>query len=398
MTIRPSDGYEQAKIIAKDAVCMAGHELQVVWAREHFEAACVTQGCDARGIVPRHELERDRIRERLERDPQLATALAVAGSNAPLTSQALKGLSGDQMRTRVDHAFAGVKEATPEIRTQILAVAQLYGLDPLRELRLFQGGIYIEFEGWMRKRREHPNFRGEIELRPLTKQEKEEWGFAPGDVVIKNTIDMGPQGQVFDFGVVRAQGETSPVARQHPQLLAIKRARVRTARIATGIDLPTIIDIGPARVVDIQPIEKLQDGEASARRRFWAIARGELGLSEERVHELLRVQTVNGYPGGWTSALNDLTERAAESQVRPEPEPAPKSKSESEIVTVKSLLGQRLAELIEEASRLEVEFEDCKVEFGVATREEVIRKGERLRDRVEAKKTQLGNPQPQEVL
>jgi phage recombination protein Bet len=51
-------------------------------------------------------------------------------------------------------------------------------------------------------------------------------------------------------------------------------------------------------------------------------------------------------------------------------------------VTMQSVLGQRYAELAEEAAKLEIEYEDLKVSFP-ADREEVIRKGAKLRDRID---------------
>ena len=73
-------------------------------------------------------------------------------------------------------------------------------------------------------------------------------------------------------------------------------------------------------------------------------------------------------------------------------------------VTVRSVLGQQLANLIEEAARLEVPFDDCKIEFP-ALEEQVIRAIERLQDRTEDRKAQLAglaeaepDEDPQEML
>jgi hypothetical protein len=61
-------------------------------------------------------------------------------------------------------------------------------------------------------------------------------------------------------------------------------------------------------------------------------------------------------------------------------------------VTVRSPIAQRFAELVEEAARLEVAFDDLKLQFP-AEHEDVVRKGEKLRDRIEAKKQALAEPQ-----
>jgi hypothetical protein len=59
-------------------------------------------------------------------------------------------------------------------------------------------------------------------------------------------------------------------------------------------------------------------------------------------------------------------------------------------VTVRSALGQKLADKVEEAGRLEVEFADCQVGLP-APYETVMRAIERLEDRIEDRKRQLAN-------
>jgi hypothetical protein len=136
---------------------------------------------------------------------------------------------------------------------------------------------------------------------------------------------MGAHGHIIDYGVVYAKERerahpNTPVAKQ-PQLIALKRAIGRASRQAVGIDLPTwdtfsnsVIEVAPGRLSSSGVA--LTDPEAEARKRFWAAARSAppdgLGLTETEVHELLGVETVSGYPGGWYQALSDLTERAAE--------------------------------------------------------------------------------------
>jgi hypothetical protein len=73
-------------------------------------------------------------------------------------------------------------------------------------------------------------------------------------------------------------------------------------------------------------------------------------------------------------------------------------------VTVRSVLGQQLANLVEEAARLEVPFDDCRIQFP-ADEEQVIRAIERLQDRNQDRKEQLAglaeaeaDEEPQEAL
>jgi hypothetical protein len=318
-------GYTAGQRAVLDFLCAEDHGALVL---THFDgewrAVCPRDPAHVNQVAVK-DLQADEIRERLERNPETARTLATQQARVPLTTDALKNLSDEQLKSRVTAAFAGVTEATDMLRAQIIGLSKLYGLDPLFDLMIYQGKPYINYDGRLRKLREAPNFRGETELRPLSRTEKEEWGFDPGDVVIKCTADMGPKGLVTDFGVVRAQGESSPVARSHPQLLAIKRARARVSRVATGIDLPTIID-SSGRVIDVQRIDQQSqpalnpgDAGAHARRRFWATARAPLpdglGLSERHVYELLGVDSLSDYPGGWSQALSDLTERAADADI-----------------------------------------------------------------------------------
>jgi hypothetical protein len=57
-------------------------------------------------------------------------------------------------------------------------------------------------------------------------------------------------------------------------------------------------------------------------------------------------------------------------------------------VTTRSALGQKLADLVEEAARLELAFDDCKVGLP-APQEQVVRAIEKLEERIDAKKRQL---------
>lgn len=318
---RTDDGYRQATQTAHDCVCgTCGGELVVTWDHPNniYRVGCPRR-CADKAVKLRDDVAKDDIRERLERDPQLAIRMADTVNSTPLTTQALRALSDEQLQSRITVAFADMADATPALRGQIMALSKLYGLDPVFDLMLYQKRPYVTYPGRLRKLREDPNYHGH-RVRPLSKSEKEDWGFKPEDIVVQCDADMGPHGIITDFGIVRAVGETSPVAKQHPQQLAIKRAVARCSTQAVGIDIPTIIDT-TGRVVDVQEIRPRAslpagpDAEAAARRRFWAVARGPapdgLALDDAAVHRLLGVDSLTNYPGGWDQALSDLTERAS---------------------------------------------------------------------------------------
>ena len=141
----------------------------------------------------------------------------------------------------------------------------------------------------------------------------------------------------------------------------------------------------PEGAIDIQEMEPPRadvaalngapddDAEARSRSRFWATVRG-WGLNDEQVHDLLKVETLRGYPGGYDAALRDATDRRG--GVR-------RASDEATPITMRSPLGQRFAQLVEEAAALDVPWEDLKVSYP-ASYEEVVRKGEKLRDRIDA--------------
>lgn len=84
-------------------------------------------------------------------------------------------------------------------------------------------------------------------------------------------------------------------------------------------------------------------------------------------------------------------EQLVNAQESPTPErsaPAAELTTPPPPVTVRSALGQRLADLNEDAARLEVDYSDCQAIFP-AVEEDVIRRIERLEERVQARKDQL---------
>ena len=317
---RHTDGYAEAEQLRKDNVCSECHgELSVPWdgGRGQYVVRC-SRGHEPLRLLPRSQMYREEMRARMDRNPGVQQALAIQGIDTkmavkiPLTTDAIKSLSNAELEARLEAnaaAFGDVRN--PSVRSQIMGLCRLYGLDPLFDLRMYQGSPFITYDGRMRKLREHPDFEKEVELRPLDKDEKESWGWDARDIVIKCIVKMRGRGDIFDFGVVKFSGETSPVAKANGPLMAIKRARARVSRVAVGIELPTIID-GRHQVIEVSSPDELPEparvktAEDRERARFWATARNPtpdgLGLTDDEVHELLGVESVNGYPGGWGDA------------------------------------------------------------------------------------------------
>lgn len=119
--------------------------------------------------------------------------------------------------------------------------------------------------------------------------------------------------------------------------------------------------------------------EAKARARFWAVARGEppdgLGLDEQRVHALLGVETLTGYPGGWDSALAELRERVAE------PRPDAAAEEDALIRDPQDRLVRGWERLTRQAAELGLDFETLRLPI---QRTELIAAGRALNQRLEA--------------
>jgi len=333
-TAAPPGSFADAEHLARDFVCGdCGAEMVVLKiVGEPWRARCGKQPSEHETIVLRTERQKDEVRQRLERDPRVAQALAIQGARAPLTSQAIAELDNAKLLARVPDRYGTTIEVSPQQRVMLAQIARLYQLDPLWDLMLYEGRPYVTYEGRLRKLREAAGYQGH-RVRPLNREEKEAWGFDPQDLVVQCDVEMGSHGVVTDWGVVRAEEITAAIEKQrrnnaskpapvasHPQQFALKRAIARASRQAVGIDLPTW---GAGEVVDVEPVREappdrprlVDDTEARQRARFWAIAKGEppegLGIDERQVHELLGVETLTGYRGGWDQALSDLTEAAS---------------------------------------------------------------------------------------
>lgn len=210
-------------------------------------------------------------------------------------------LSDRQLRARLEIAKGkgfSLEGATRDQLNMVYLVAQRYDLDPLTHVGLFQGKPWFTLDGRIYMARRHPQYRGFL-TRPLNKGEKENWGYKPDDLVVECTM------HTRDWGDISARGKVTAAERQkntptgsHPQEMAEKRAIARCSRMAFGLEIPDETDaedadvqrnelgkLGadtqryteifgadedhspyelPARVVDYETGEVLQEGQRSA--------------------------------------------------------------------------------------------------------------------------------------
>ena len=146
--------------------------------------------------------------------------------------------------------------SNPVLARAIARVAIAYGLDPLTgEVLPLGGKIYVSFEGRLRKAMEHAQYAG-MECRPATEDERAAFRAADADHLWRCEVYrrdwLKP---AVGWGKV-ASNDPNPVARQHPQNVAEKRAKSRALRDAFSIPLPSAEDAGdyePGAVRDTRP-------------------------------------------------------------------------------------------------------------------------------------------------
>ena len=122
---------------------------------------------------------------------------------------------------------------------------QKHQLLPGDDVTLYEGRPWITIDGRVKLMRRHTDeYRG-YSTRPLSKEEKETWGYDPDDLVIEATI------RTETYGEIKARGRVSkaerdgtfvkgvrhnPVAQHHPIEMAEKRALSRAERYTFGTD------------------------------------------------------------------------------------------------------------------------------------------------------------------
>jgi hypothetical protein len=225
---------------------------------------------------------------------------------------------------------------------------------PGDDVTLYDGKPWITIDGRVKLMRRNPDWDGHT-LRPLKPDEKADWGYDKDDIVIECLVHLkGKKDPIQGYGRVRkaerfgtSDGQRqNPIAKIHPVELATKRALARAERFAFGTE----------SYVDDDELEEAVRTVVSER-------------AEHQAERAAKYVEIYGSDDMEPARRVDVkTGEVLESKVP--------------LVTVDSILGQRYAELVEEAAKLELDYSDLEVSFP-ADREDVIRKGGKLRDRID---------------
>ena len=138
----------------------------------------------------------------------------------------------------------GLEKGTGPQLNLLALFCQKHRLLPGDDVTLYEGKPWITVDGRVKLLRRNPEYRG-FKQRPLSKAEKEEWGWYAKDIVIETIIRTVTFGEVTAYGRVsteEAQGQSvqgvrhNPVARFQPVEMAMKRSLARAERFAFGTE------------------------------------------------------------------------------------------------------------------------------------------------------------------
>jgi len=140
----------------------------------------------------------------------------------------------------------GLQGATSSQLNMLALYCEKHRLLPGDDVTLYGGSIWITVDGRVKllRRNHRDEYRG-FSQRPLSKDEKAEWGWAAKDVVIETTIRTVTYGDIKGYGRVsaaEAEGvkvdgvRHNPVAHHQPVEMAMKRSLARAERFAFGTE------------------------------------------------------------------------------------------------------------------------------------------------------------------
>ena len=207
------------------------------------------------------------------------------------TALANREFSDAQLQTRIElnkRAGYGLEKANAAQLNIVFLMAQRYQLDPVSDITLYEGRPWITIDGRVRLMRRHPEYRG-FSCRPLSKDEKEAWGYEPDDIVVECIVRTSTWGELSARGKVSAaevraareraeanNRKSAPVG-MHPVEIAEKRAIARAERAAFGQDAFPDEEEAELQVIEVRDQERVRAGARDYDRVF--------GTDEDRDQE-----------------------------------------------------------------------------------------------------------------
>ena len=138
----------------------------------------------------------------------------------------------------------GLEKGTSAQLNLLALFCQKHHLLPGDDVTLYEGKPWITVDGRVKLLRRNQEYRGYTQ-KPLSSDEKIEWGWSPKDIVIRTTIRTVTYGEIEGYGrVSNAEREGvsvqgvrhNPVAHHHPVEMAMKRSLARAERLAFGTE------------------------------------------------------------------------------------------------------------------------------------------------------------------
>lgn len=199
------------------------------------------------------------------------------------TALAVRGLSDREIHQRIElnrRSNWGLEKGTPSQLNQVFLTCQGLKMLPGEHVTLYEGKVWLTVDGRVELARRNPEYRGHSQ-RPLGKDEKEAWGYDPGDIVIETTMRTVTNGEIKALGRVsaaelegrRVEGvRLNPVARHRGAELAQARSLSRCSRFAFGmtpmLDDDEVDDIGRTVIEQRNDPERIKRDTATYDRIF----------------------------------------------------------------------------------------------------------------------------------
>jgi len=219
-------------------------------------------------------------------------------------------------RTRAIWAGVGSQAMNAEIVRALAIVGEHYQLDPaLGQVLILGSKVYISKDGYLAIAQRNPNFEG-LQTRPMTDAERKDAKAASDEHCwVCAVYRKGWRVPAVAWGSASERTIQMKTIVPYAREMAEGRAIRRALKLAFGLDLPDadqpiVVDGSTGEVITRETLPAVSD-VAEPRvaeigpdwRTFWAKTKA-LGLTQEQVHEALRVDSVKDFDGSLAEAID----------------------------------------------------------------------------------------------